>query len=368
MLWIPGPTEVRPELLSELSRPAIGHRTQAMRDLIARLDPGLRLAYGLADDSSAQVAVHTATATAMMESCLMGAGPRVLCVVNGAFSKRWRNVAQDLGRDVTSLEVEWGRPVDTQRLAALLESEGPFDAVTFVASETSTGTGTPPAEVRAVLQEHPDTLLFVDVVSWVAGAPVDFDAHGLDFAFAGVQKAFACPPGIVTFAASERYLAAARERTSRGSYLDPVTLFEGHAARKPAVTPCIPLYYALARQLEDITNGVTLPAAERDLRGAPAWSARFAKHERMRARTIEWARGRDLSLLPEERYGSPCVSCIQAGALDVGALVADLARRGFEISNGYGDLKGKTFRIGHMGDHTEQGLDELLAAADEVLG
>lgn len=368
MLWIPGPTEVRPELLAECARPAIGHRSPAMRELIERMDPHLCLAFGLAEDSDAHVAVHSASASGMMEASLRGVGPRVLSVVNGAFSKRYADMGSALGKEVRRLEVEWGRGVEPAELERVLSEEGPFDAVTLVSNETSTGTLTPLGPVGEVLSRFPDTLLLVDLVSYIAGAPVDFDANRIDFGLAGVQKAFALPPGVAVVCASERYMASARAQSNRGWYLDPVKVIEGHEQRKTPATPTTPLYYGLAQQLEDISAGRVLPEAERHLTGAAAWSARFAKHERMRERTRAWAEGRGLSLFPAEGFASPTVSCIAAGELDVAALVKGLAERGYEISNGYGDLKGKTFRIGHMGDHSEEGLEELLRAADEVLG
>jgi aspartate aminotransferase-like enzyme len=367
MLWIPGPTEVRPEVLAECSRPAIGHRSQAMKDLIERLDPHLRLAFGLSENSTAQVAVHSCSASGMMEASLRGVGPRVLCVENGAFSKRYGQMAEILGKQVTRIDVTWGAGVTPDQLRDALEQHGPFDAVTLVSNETSTGVRTPLDSIAGVMGDFPDTLLLVDLVSYIAGAPVDFDTNGLDFGLAGVQKAFAVPPGVTVFCASERYLEHARGIDAGSWNLDPVKLLEGHVNRKTPATPSTPLYYGLARQLEDITGGVTLPEAERNKRGAAAWKARFERHERMRVRTAEWARGHGLALFPGQEFLSPTVSCVAAGELDVAHLVAGLAQRGFEISNGYGDLKGKTFRIGHMGDHTEEGLEDLLRAADEVL-
>jgi aspartate aminotransferase-like enzyme len=367
MLWIPGPTEVRPEILAECARPAIGHRSAAMTELIERLDPHLAHAFGLAPGSTAQVGVHSTSASGMMEASLRGVGPRVLSIVNGAFSKRFADMGDRLGKQVRRLEVTWGLGVDPAELARVLREEGPFDAVTLVSNETSTGVLTPIASVAAVLEEHPDTLLLVDLVSYIAGAPVDFDANRIDFGFAGVQKAFALPPGVTVFCASQRYTEGARTQPNRGWYLDPVLVLEGHVARKTPATPTTPLYYALAQQLEDISGGVTLPESQRELRGADAWRARFDKHERMRQRTQAWAASHGLELFPSEGFRSPTVSCISAGAVDVGAFVKGLGARGFEISNGYGDLKGQTFRIGHMGDHTEEGLEDLLKAADEVL-
>lgn len=367
MLWIPGPTEVRPEVLAECTRPMIGHRSRACSDLIASLDPGLRHAFGLEADSTSSVAVHTTSATGLMESALHGVGRRVLCIVGGAFAKRWAQIAGSMGKEVEVLDVEWGRSVDAVSLREALTERGPFDAVTLVSNETSTGVRTHLDRIGEVLRDFPDTLLLVDLVSYIAGAPVDFDTNGVDFGLAGVQKAFALPPGISVCCASERFLTSARAQQNRGSYLDPVAFIEGHAARKTPSTPAIGLYYALAKQLEDISTGAVLPESDHGLVGAAAWFARFAKHERMQARTVEWARGHGLELLPSADDASPTVSCIRAGHVDVADLCAGLAERGYEISNGYGPLKGQTFRIGHMGDHTEAGLEQLLAAADEVL-
>lgn len=368
MLWIPGPTHVRPELLAECARPPIGHRTKAMRELIARLDPGLRLAFGLEPDSKAHVAAHTTSATGLMEGALRGAGRRILCVNGGAFATRWVKIARLLDKQVVELPLEWGRAVDPQELARMLEEQGPFDAVTLVSNETSTGVRTRLDAIGRVLAAHPETLLLVDLVSYIAGAAIDFDANGLDFGFAGVQKALALPPGISVLCASERYMQRARGEEQRGFYLDPIGIIEGHAQRKTPSTPCIPLYYALARQLEDISSGATLPPDERQLEGSQAWQARFRLHERQQAETLAWAERHGLSSLPPLAEASPTISCIRSGEIDVPAFIAALEERGHTIGNGYGDLKGVTFRIGHMGDHTEADLQQLLQAADAALG
>ena len=366
-LWIPGPTQVRSEVLAECTRPMIGHRSAAMGELLARLDAPLHHAFGTWDGSSARAAVAPTSASGMLEGALLGAGEHVLSIVGGAFGKRWADIAELLGKRVRRLEVPWGEAVDDMQLADMLDQEGPFDAVTLVANETSTGVLTPIQHVSNVLQAFPDTLLLVDVVSLIGGGPIDFDTHCVDFALAGTQKALACPPGLAVFCVSEDYVERAGEGPRRSWYLDPLRILEGHEARSTPATPAIPLVYALARQLEDIDSGVMLPAADADARGAEAWAARYAKHERMRARTEAWAAGHGLEPLPPAGFRSPTVSCLKAGGVDVGALVAGLLERGFEIGGGYGPLKGETFRIGHMGDHTEEGLRELLAAADAVL-
>ena len=367
MLWIPGPTEVRPELLQELTRPMIGHRSQEMTELVERTDPGLRFAFGTEASSGSAVAVGTHSATAMMEGALSGVGPRVLSIVNGAFSKRWGQIATCMQKDAHIHELPLGEAIRPEALAELLEQHGPFDAVTLVVNETSTGVRTDVAQLRPVLAAHPDTLLLVDVVSAIAGYAIDLDANGIDFALAGINKALALPPGLTVMAASARYLEVARRQERTTWYLDPVRTIDGHAKRKTPTTPCIPLYRALVRQLEDITDGVSLPEADRSARGAEAWNARFAKHARMQARTLAWAAGHGIHPFPAPELCSATVSCLRADGIDVSVLLEGLAARGETIGNGYGDLKGKTFRIGHMGDHTEAGLEALLATADDVL-
>jgi aspartate aminotransferase-like enzyme len=367
MLWIPGPTEVRPELLAECARPMIGHRSQDCIDLIERLDPGLRFAFGLKEDSDALVAAHTCSATGLMEAALRGVGPKVLAVVGGAFAKRWREIAVSLGKQVVVLDVEWGRVVAADDLRRALAEHGPFDAVTLVSNETSTGARTPLDRVAEVLVEFPGVHLLVDLVSYLAGAPIDFDTNRIDFGLAGVQKALALPPGLSVCCASARYMESARSQHNRGFYLDPVSFIEGHVKRATPSTPALSLYYALARQLEDITAGTTLPERDRGATGAAAWEARYAKHQRMQSATVAWGKTHGLELLSPPEEASPTVSCMRAGGLDVGEFVARLKRKGHEIGNGYGPLKGKTFRIGHMGDHTEVCLESLLRAMSEVL-
>lgn len=367
VLWIPGPTEVRTEILAECARPMIGHRSKAMTALTERLDPHLKLAFGLKDGSTAHVAVHTCAATGMMESALRGAGERVLCVVNGSFSKRFAEIAELTGKQVTKLSAPMGSQVPFADIENALATKGPFDALTIVSNETSAGVRTPLPELAAVTRKFPDVMVLVDLVSYIAGAPVDFDANGFDFAFAGVQKALALPPGISVLCASARYLEQAKTRKLRGFYLDPVKIVEGHAQRATPATPCISLYYALAKQLEDISAGVTLPPSQRGKTGKAAWQARFDEHVRMQQVTEAWAASNGLEFLPPPALRSPTISCIRAGNLDVPAFLAGMKAKGHELGNGYGDLKDKTFRIGHMGDHTEARLAGMLQLADDVI-
>ncbi len=147
MLWIPGPTEIRPAIYQELTTPLFGHRAKEMTQTIERIDPGLRLAFGLGEDSTSHVGVGTHSGTAMMEGSLYGVGERILSVINGAFSKRWADIAEVLGKEVVRIELPWGQAVDEETLAQALTQGDRFDALTLVMNETSTGVLTPLAPV-----------------------------------------------------------------------------------------------------------------------------------------------------------------------------------------------------------------------------
>ncbi|MEO2237547.1 MAG: aminotransferase class V-fold PLP-dependent enzyme, partial [Candidatus Poseidoniia archaeon] len=238
----------------------------------------------------------------------------------------------------------WGQAADEETLTAAIGGGAGYDAVTLVVNETSTGVLTPLAPIASAMKASPNTMLLVDVVSAIAGCAIDFDQHRIDFALAGINKALALPPGITVMCASRRFLEQARKRTTTTWYLDPVRTIEGHIARKTPTTPCIPLYGALARQLEDISAGRTLASADRGRTGGEAWQARFDKHERMRERTLSWAAGHGIQPFPRRELSSPTISCLSGTGIDVGALMAGLKQDGFEIGNGYGPLKGETFQ------------------------
>jgi HAD superfamily phosphoserine phosphatase-like hydrolase len=365
-LWIPGPTHVRAEVLAAQALPMIGHRAPQMDALIERIDPHLAHLFGFAPGSGTRGAVATGSATALMESALHGVGPRVLCVVNGAFAKRWHEVARTLGREARAFDVPWGEAPDLERLCETLVREGPFDALTVVANETSTGVLTPLAPLAAALRERaPETLLLVDAVTLAGGQAIAMDALGIDFVLTGSQKALALPPGLALCAASQRYQERARKVASRSWYLDPLRIIDGHTKRATPTTPAISLYQALALQLDDIAAG-RLEGGARD--AADGWARRFERHTRMQERMLRWAHEHDLCAFPaRSEWCSPTVSCIASGTLDVARLCAELEEAGHHVSNGYGDLKGKTFRVGHFGDHTEADLATLLDLASRAV-
>ena len=268
-------------------------------------------------------------------------------------SERWFAIAQSLGYEVDRLEVEWGRPIDPNDLAAHLAGRRvAYDAVTLTHNETSTGvTNDLEALAAAVHEESPETLVLVDAVSSLGGIPVHFDEWKLDVCFASVQKGLALPPGITVTAVSPRAIERAIKHPYRGTYFDFVQYKTKADEESVPSTPSLPHFYALARQLDDIIEGETL-------------DVRFARHVKMRDITLERT-SRYAKLAGDRAHASPTVSAL-APVKSPEELRAEMKRRGFTLGGGYGKWKETTFRVGHMGDITVDALNAMLDALDEV--
>jgi len=353
--FLPGPTEVRPEILAVQARPMIGHRGKAMEELIAHVQPMLCAVFR----TQRPVYISSSSATGLMEAAVRnGARRRVLSLVNGAFSERFFRIARACGLEADAVEVPLGEAHTPEMLEDAL-GRGEYDAVTVVHSETSTGVLNPIAELARVAHESGDVVVLVDSVSGLAGAPVETDAWELDFVLTGSQKALALPPGLAFGVAQERMLARAAERRDRGIYFDLLEFERNILKNQTPNTPAVSLLYALSAQMDRIR--------------AETVESRWARHQAMAERTYAWmeemaGRGISLSIVAPEGYRSPTVSCIRLPAGRTGPEVTRaMAARGYTIATGYGSLKEATIRIGHMGDHTVAELEELLGVLAEVL-
>jgi len=353
--FLPGPTEVLPQILAAQTRPMIGHRGKSMEQLIQQMMPGLQRIFRTARP----VYLSSSSATGLMEAAVRNCGGRrVLSLVNGAFSDRFFRIAQANGFEVESLEVPMGQ-VHSPELVTQTLRRRKFDAVTVVHSETSTGALNPIRELAEVVHRAGDVLLLVDSVTGIAGAPVETDEWQLDFVLTGSQKALALPPGLALGVANARALERARHAVNRGIYFDLIE-FESYIRKHQTPnTPALTLLYALAAQVSRIE--------------AETIEGRWARHQAMAERMWRWTdemqdRGVEVSVLAPEGYRSPTVTCLTLPPGWKGGEVNEqMKARGYTISAGYGELKDSTIRIGHMGDHTVAELEDLLAVLADVL-
>jgi predicted phosphoserine aminotransferase len=349
--FLPGPTDVHPEVLAAMQRPMIGHRSRAMEQLLGGMAAPLARLFRTARP----VLVGTTSATGFMELAVRnGVRRRALSLVNGAFSERFAKLVRTCGKECIPLEVPLGCAVEPDKLRDALRRT-PVDAVTLVHSESATGVLQDVAALASVVREFDDVLLLVDAVTSLAGSPVETDTWGLDFVLTGSQKALALPPGLALGAASERMLARAQTLPDRGLYFDLVGLRDAMTKHQPTNTPAISLLYALETQLGRI-----------DREGGV--EARWRRHDAMRRRVEEWSEARGVAYLPREGQRSWTVSCLRLpDGTSAKQVVGGLQEGGWTIGAGYGALKESTIRIGHMGDHTVGAVEELLALLDGLV-
>jgi aspartate aminotransferase-like enzyme len=353
--FLPGPTEVRPEIAGAQLQPMIGHRGPAMEALLSRVQPPLQAMFGTARP----VYIATSSATGMMEGAIRnGVRSRVLSLVNGAFSERFFQIARACGHAAEKLEVPMGEPNTPDQLERALR-DGRFDAVTVVHSETSTGVLNPIEELARVAHAAGDVALLVDSVTGVGGTRLATDLWALDVVLTGSQKALALPPGLAFAVANERILQRAKENPHRGVYFDFVEFEKSARKHQTPNTPAISLLYALEAQLARVVSETV--------------EQRWARHDAMARRTWSWVeemhdRGLELSVLAPDGFRSPTVTCIRLPERHEGSRVARaLEERGWTIAPGYGSLRDATIRIGHMGDHTVAELDVLLSELTGIL-
>jgi aspartate aminotransferase-like enzyme len=350
-LFIPGPTHVRDEILQAQTAPMIGHRAPEYSDLQGEVTPKLqKLLY-----TQQRVYLYASSSSGVMEGSVRQASTkRMLTTVCGAFSKRWHQMTVANGVACDMLEVPMGQAITPELVDEAL-SKGDYDALTVCHNETSTGVMNPIQEIAELVHaSYPDVLILVDAVSSMAGAKIEFDDWGLDVCLAGVQKCFALPPGLTVAAVSDRARERALAVPNRGSYFAYDEMDKKYESHQTPATPAISLIQALNRQLDDMfTEGM---------------ENRFARHIEMANIVRDWAR-KNFALYGDERYLSNTVTNIEnTRGISVAGLNGELAKRGAMLSNGYGSLKEKCFRIAHMGDLQVSDINWLLAQIDDILG
>lgn len=331
----------------------IGHRMPECSTLLEDVQEKIKQVF----NTKQPVFISASSGTSLQEAAIRNCtDQKVLNCVNGAFADRWRRVTEANGKRNEILEVEWGKPILPEPVFKKL-GEGGFDAVTIVHNETSTGVISPINEITQMIRSLPrgeDILILVDSVSGIGGAELKFDEWDLDVVLTSSQKALALPPGLAFCAVSDRALEKARNVQNRGYYLDFLQLEKYHHRNQTPFTPAISLIFALDLQLTRILEeGLT---------------NRFERHLTLRNTTISWAQEQGFTLFAEERFESPTVSCINNNLqVDLDDLNSYLRSQGMIVSNGYGLLKGKNFRIAHMGDLSEDELDGLLNEITEFM-
>ncbi len=351
-LFIPGPVDVLDDVLAKMATPQIGHRTKEASDLQRGISDKLRkLMY-----TENEILLSTSSGSGLMEGAIRSCTQKKAAVFAvGAFGKRWYEMAVGNGVPADLFQSELGTPTTPEMVDKALAT-GEYDLVTITHNETSTGLMNPVDELSKVIKKYPDVVFAMDCVSSLGGTKIEVDKLGVDICIASTQKCLGLPAGMSVCSISEKAIKAAEKVENRGFYLDLLALYK-YLKKKDyqyPSTPSLAHMFALDYQLDRILE--------------EGLENRFARHLAMAKTTRAWAK-KHFDMLCDEKYASNTLTTVKnTKDIDVGALNKALAERGYMISNGYGDLKNKTFRIAHMADTQPEELEKLLGIIEEILG
>ncbi len=350
-LFIPGPVDVRPDVLEKMATPMIGHRTKDASALQQRISDKMRQLMGTKNE----IILSTSSGSGLMEGavrCFTKTRAAVFSI--GAFGDRWYKMCTANGVPADLFQAELGQPTTAQDVRAALAT-GAYDLVTITHNETATGVHNPIAEIAEVMREYPDVILCVDSVSSLGGEWIPVDELGIDVCITSSQKCLGLPPGLAIAAVTERAIEKAKTIPNRGLYFDYVELYK-FVKEKPyqyPSTPSLAHMFALDYQLDRIL--------------AEGLENRFARHSAMARRVRDWA-VKNFALYSNPEHLSVTVTCItNTRGIPFSELNAAMGKRGYLMSNGYGALKDKTFRIAHMADTTMEDIEAMLKDLDEVV-
>lgn len=359
LLCGPGPSNVAPTVLDAMQQPMLGHLDPDMHDILLEVVDLLRDTYRARE--AGLVLPLQATGMSGMEAGianLVEPGDTVIVAEAGFFGNRIAEMADRYGARVVSVSADWGDAVPTERVLEAVERHPYARLVAVVHGETSTGVEHPVAELAAELRDR-DTLLLVDCVTTLAGVPLEFDAWGIDYAYACTQKCLAAPPGMSPVALSERALAAVRARTRPVPFTLDLALLERYWIERPVAyhhTAPILHIYALHQALRDILE--------------EGLETRWARHAAAAAHLRRAIAARGLEPLADPAHQlAPLTAVRVPDEVDGKQVQARLLREhGIEVGGGLGPAAPPMWRIGLMGRNARAEIaDRVLAALDAVL-
>jgi serine---pyruvate transaminase len=352
-LLTPGPTPVPPEVLAALAEPVIHHRARDYREIYQRCLARLSEVYRTKND----VLMFTTSGTGAFESAvanLTTPGERQLVLSAGNFGERWAGMVKAFGADLVHVKLEWGETPEPEDLRSALADAGDVRVVYLTHSETSTGVVCDVQALAAVAKEA-GALVVVDAVSSLGAVPVETDAWELDVVVSGSQKALMCPPGLAFVSVSQAALEGASQATSPRYVLDWERTRKAQAKLDAPFTPAVSIVRGL-----DVALGLLLDEG---------LEAAFDRHARLGRACREGAKAMGLELFSPDEERSAVVTAIRTpDGVDATEIVSALRDRfGITIANGQGELKGKIFRIGHIGWFDVFDITTALAAAELAL-
>jgi aspartate aminotransferase-like enzyme len=352
-LMTPGPTPVPPQVLAAMALPIVHHRSPDFRPTYRQVLDRLKEVY----KTQGEVLLYTASGTAGLESVvanLTSPGDRVVAVSAGYFGERWADIARAYGCEVDHIAYEWGETPSADDLAARLAELGDASVVLVTQSETSTGVV---CDVRAfaAAAKEAGALIAVDAISSLGAVPCETDEWGLDSVVSGSQKALMSPPGLMAVSVSDAAWKRREGATAPRFYLDWERTRVAQESLDAAFTPAVSIVVGL-----NVALGLIL---ERGLDTA------FDEHVRLGRACREGVKAMGLELFSPDDDSSAVVTTVRIpDGIDGSQLLLDLRDRfGITLAPGQGPLKGKVFRVGHLGYYDVFDITTALAGIELAL-
>jgi aspartate aminotransferase-like enzyme len=350
-LLAPGPTPVLPEALLAMARPIIYHRGPEYEALLGRVREGLKLLF----QTRNEVLLFASSGTGGMEAAVVNTlsqGDRVVVIRGGKFGERWGEICEAYGIQPHYLDVEWGRAVDPGLVAAALKADPSLKAVFATHSESSTGVLNDIEAIARTIQPTP-TLLIVDAITSLGVVDLPMDAWGVDVVVGGSQKSLMIPPGLAFCGVSDKAWAVVERSRLPKFYFDFKAERKSLEKNQNAFTPAVSLIVALHESLAAI-KAEGLPAV-------------FARHDRLARATRAGVAALGLELFAE-RPAPALTAVIAPQGVEASAIVKTLrTAHGITISGGQNKVKGKIFRLAHLGYSDESDVVVCLAALERTL-
>ena len=356
LMMIPGPTPVDQSILDALGKETVSHLDP---QLVETLQETLKDLKTIVMTEKGQPFTIPGTGTLAMETALVNSlksGDRLLVISHGFFGDRFAEIAQNYGFEVEVLASEWGKVVEVERIAQKLK-EKRFSAITLTHVDTSTGVCAPVKEVSEVVKKFPETLFIVDGVCATGGIEERMDDWGIDILFAGNQKAIGVPPGLANLLFSEKALERRNDLGKISAYYMDINRWLP-IMREPGsgyfATHAVNMVNALHQGLKIILN--------------EGLEERFRRHKRFALAFQTGLEELGFNILPSKEHRANTVSTVvyPSGIEDV-SFRERLFQNGVLVSAGKGELAGKIFRLGHMGNITENEVVATLSIIERTL-
>ena len=352
---IPGPTPVPEKVLEALGRHPIGHRSKDFQDLIEETTKNLKWLHQTEND----VLTITGSGTAAMEAGIVSTlnkGDKVICGENGKFGERWVQVAKQFGLEVIKIEAKWGEPLNPEDFQKILEEDKKKEikAVILTHSETSTGVINDLKTISSYIRKHKKALSIIDCVTSIGACNVPVDEWEIDIVASGSQKGYMIPPGLSFVSMSEKAWEASKNSNLPKFYLNLKSYKKSLLSNSNPYTPAVNLVFALDVSLKMMKD--------------EGLNKIFSRHERHKLAVSAAAKTLNLKLFANEEYLSPSVTAIQIQELDAEKFRKRIKEKyDILLAGGQDDLKGKIFRVGHLGYVNDRDIISVIAAIGNTL-